>query len=71
MKKILEWTYLWMLLILVAVSMSGCSDDDNVSPLAEPVPLKMTLNSTDLVMGEVMEITFDVTGTEEGKKSDE
>ena len=69
MKKILEWTYLWMLLILVAVSMSGCSDDDNVSPLAEPVPLKMTLNSTDLVMGEVMEITFDVTGTEEGKKA--
>ena len=58
-----------MLLILVAVSMSGCSDDDNVSPLAEPVPLKMTLNSTDLVMGEVMEITFDVTGTEEGKKA--
>lgn len=69
MKKILEWTYLWMLLILVAVSMSGCSDDDNVSPLAEPVPLKMTLNSTDLVMGEVLEITFDVTGTEEGKKA--
>ena len=69
MKKILEWTYLWMLLILVAVSMSGCSDDDNVSPLAEPVPLKMTLNSTDLVMGEMLEITFDVTGTEEGKKT--
>lgn len=69
MKKILEWTYLWMLLILLAVSMSGCSDDDNVSPLAEPVPLKMTLNSTDLVMGEVLEITFDVTGTEEGKKA--
>lgn len=69
MKKILEWTYLWMLLIWVAVGMSGCSDDDNVSPLAEPVPLKMTLNSTDLVMGEVLEITFDVTGTEEGKKA--
>ena len=43
MKKILEWTYLWMLLILLAVSMSGCSDDDNVSPLAEPVPLKLSL----------------------------
>lgn len=69
MKKILEWTYLWMLLIWVAVGMSGCSDDDNVSLLAEPVPLKMTLNSTDLVMGEVLEITFDVTGTEEGKKA--
>ena len=69
MKKILEWTYLWMLPLLVVVSMSGCSDDDNVSPLAEPVPLKMTLNSTDLVMGEVLEITFDVTGTEEGRKA--
>ena len=31
MKKILEWTYLWMLLILLAVSMSGCSADDNAS----------------------------------------
>lgn len=40
MKKILEWTYLWVLPLLVVVSMSGCSDDDNVSPLAEPVPLK-------------------------------
>lgn len=29
----------------------------------------MTLNSTDLVMGEVLEITFDVTGTEEGRKA--
>ena len=70
MKKILESTYLWMLLLLVVVvSMSGCSEDDGMSPLAEPVPLKMTLNSTDLVMGEVLEITFDVTGTEEGKKA--
>lgn len=68
MKKILEWTYLWVLL-LIFVGVSGCSDDDKVSALAEPVPLKMTLNSTDLVMGETLEITFDVTGTAEGKKA--
>ena len=68
MKKILEWTYLWVLL-LVFIGVSGCSDDDKVSALAEPVPLKMTLNSTDLVMGEMLEITFDVTGTAEGKKA--
>ena len=65
MKKILEWTYLWVLL-LVFVGVSGCSDDDKVGALAEPVPLKMTLNRTDLVMGETLEITFDVTGTVEG-----
>ena len=68
MKKILEWTDLWVLL-LVFIGVSGCSDDDKVSALAEPVPLKMTLNSTDLVMGEMLEITFDVTGTAEGKKA--
>lgn len=68
MKKILERTYLWVLLLVFA-GMSGCSDEEKVSALAEPVPLKMTLNSTDLVMGETLEITFDVTGTVEGKKA--
>ncbi|WP_294544817.1 DUF5006 domain-containing protein [uncultured Bacteroides sp.] len=67
MKKILRMAYLWTLLLIV-VGLSGCSDDEPIAPLAEPVPLKMSLNSKDLVMGEVMEITFDVTGTEEGKK---
>lgn len=66
MKNLIRWTYSGILL-LGALSMSGCSDEDAMAPLAEPVPLKMTLNSTDLVMGETLEITFDVTGTEEGK----
>ena len=58
---------MWVLLP-AAVGLSGCTDNDKVAALAEPVPLKMTLNSKDLVMGETLEITFDVTGTEEGKK---
>ena len=66
MKKILDWTYVWILSLIV-VGVSGCSDDDKSSPLAEPVPLKMSLNTTDLVMDETLEVTFEVTGTEEGK----
>lgn len=68
MKKIMEWTYLWLLLWVV-VSVSGCTDENTTNPLAEPVPLKMSINSTDFVMGEQLEITFDVTGTGEGKKA--
>lgn len=40
-----------------------------MAPLPEPVPLRMSFNSTDLVMGETLEITFDVTGTDEGMKA--
>lgn len=40
-----------------------------MAPLPEPVPLRMSINSTDLVMGETLEITFDVTGTDEGMKA--
>lgn len=54
------------ILLLAAVGIVGCSEE-KIAPLPEPVPLKMSINSTDLVMGETLEITFDVTGTDEGK----
>lgn len=68
MEKIKKWIYVWMLPLAIA-GVSGCSDDDAVEALAEPVPLTMSLSSTDLVMGETLDITFTVTGTEEGKTS--
>ncbi|MDO4780517.1 MAG: DUF5006 domain-containing protein [Bacteroides sp.] len=67
MKNIFGSTYLLLISALVIFGAS-CSDKEPTAPLPEPVPLKMTLNNTDLVMGETLEITFDVVGTEEGKK---
>lgn len=68
MKRILEYTYIGALL-LATVGLGGCSDDDKTVPLAEPVPLTMSLNSTSFVQGETMKITFTVAGTTEGKKA--
>lgn len=54
-------------LVLLSVGLFACKKEPNPEALAEPVPLRMSINSTDLVMGETLEITFDVTGKEEGQ----
>lgn len=53
-------------LLLLALGVTGCSEE-KMAPLPGTVPLRMSVNTTDLVMGENLAITFDVTGTEEGK----
>lgn len=53
-------------LLLLALGVTGCSEE-KMAPLPGTVPLRMSVNTTDLVMGENLEITFDVTGTDEGK----
>lgn len=57
------------LLLATAVTLlSSCSDEAKREALAEPVPLRLTLNATDFVMGESLDLSFEVTGTEEGKR---
>ena len=56
------------ILLFAVLGITGCSEE-KMAPLPEPVPLRMSINSTDLVMGETLEITFDVTGTDEGMKA--
>ena len=59
---------IYCILLFAVLGITGCSEE-KMAPLPEPVPLRMSINSTDLVMGETLEITFDVTGTDEGMKA--
>lgn len=47
---------------LIAVSLTGCKDDDEVAPLPETVPLSMSLNNRSFVMGDEVVLTFEVEG---------
>ncbi|MGL4364154.1 MAG: DUF5006 domain-containing protein [Bacteroidales bacterium] len=56
-------------LVILSV-LSACKDENNLpGGLVDAVPLKMTLSAPAVVMGETLEITFDVTNTEDGDKS--
>nr|WP_302830498.1 DUF5006 domain-containing protein [uncultured Bacteroides sp.] len=46
----------------LAVCLSGCKDDEVLSPLPEAVPLTMTVSSQSLVMGDHLFVDFDVDG---------
>ena len=39
------------ILLFAVLGITGCSEE-KMAPLPEPVPLRMSINSTDLVMGE-------------------
>lgn len=54
-----KYTALYLLMSVCILCAGGCKDD-NVQPLPESVPLKMTLNSKNLVMGEKLVATFEV-----------
>ncbi len=47
--------------IVIAGLMVGCKDDATVGALPEPVDLTMTIANSSLVMGESLDITFEVT----------
>lgn len=54
---------------LLALGLLACQKAQKPGALPEPVPLRMSINSNDLVMGETLEITFEVTGKEEGQQT--
>ena len=55
----------------VALSITGCKEDEvTAPPIAEPVDLTMTVNSTSLVMGETLEITLATTNPDETANED-
>ena len=54
-------------LLLLALGVTGCSEEKDGSASWNSAFAEMSVNTTDLVMGENLAITFDVTGTEEGK----
>lgn len=56
-------------LLTLLVGLGACRKAERTGALPEPVPLRMTVGSTDLVMGETLDITFDVTGLEAGRQS--
>lgn len=62
MKKTIA--YMWVLLIMGALA---CRQERKGEKLAEPVPLRMSINSDDLVMGETLDLTFEVVDIEEQK----
>lgn len=55
----------------VALCITGCKEDEvTAPPIAEPVDLTMTVNSTSLVMGETLEITLATTNPDETANED-
>lgn len=41
---------IYCILLFAVLGITGCSEE-KMAPLPEPVPLRMSINSTDLVMG--------------------
>lgn len=67
MKRLIYYISVSALMLTIGVCPS-CKNEKGVGNLPVPVPLKMELSSTNLVMGDVLDVTFTVTGSaEEGK----
>lgn len=47
--------------VMAAILMAGCKDDATVGAIPEPVDLTMTIANSNLVMGETLDIIFEVT----------
>lgn len=57
--------YIGISAIVCTAMFTSCKDDKGVSKLPSPVPLKMEINTSNLVMGDVLEVKFSVIGNEE------